>query len=245
MKKFFVGMPEPTYASRAGPAFISAHRLAKRRSHFAVGEWVMDSGAFSTIAKHGGYPDTPAAYAAEVRRWARCGRLLAAVTQDYMCEPWMLERTGLSVQRHQLLTVRRYDAIRKAGTAGVYLMPVLQGYAPADYARHLRMYGGRLARGAWVGVGSVCKRNRDPKAIEEVLRAVLDVRPDLRLHGFGIKLTALRSAEVRRMLWSSDSMAWSFSARINSRDGNDPKEAENFARKACSIAGIRFKPTTT
>jgi hypothetical protein len=241
MRKFFVGMPEPTYAARAGPAFISVHRLARRRSDFDVGEWVMDSGAFSTIGKHGGYPDGPAEYAAQVRRWSSCGRLLAAVTQDYMCEPWMLRRTGMTVRRHQHLTVERYDAIRRAGTAGVYLMPVLQGYDPEEYARHVAMYGRRLARGAWVGVGSICKRNGKPEEVEGVLRAVLAARPDLRLHGFGIKLTALRSREVRRMLWSADSAAWSFSARINGRDPNDPREAERFARRACELSGIKFK----
>lgn len=195
----------------------------------------MDSGAFSTIKKHGGYPYPPAEYAEEIRRWAHCGKLLAAVSQDYMCEDWMLKITGMTVRQHQALTIQRYDALKACELAGVYLMPVLQGYAPDDYARHVTMYGRRLKRGAWVGVGSVCKRNSDPAAIEAVLLAIKKVRPDLRLHGFGIKVTALRSKVVRQNLESADSMAWSFAARINGRNGGDWREALSFTNKVKTI----------
>jgi hypothetical protein len=54
----------------------------------------MDSGAFTTIAKHGGYPEPVEVYAAEIRKWAGRGNLVAAVAQDYMCEPVMLAQYG-------------------------------------------------------------------------------------------------------------------------------------------------------
>lgn len=95
---------------------------------------------------------------------------------------------------------------------------------------HISMYGADLEIGAWVGVGSVCKRNGDPRAIEAVLLAIHAVRPDLRLHAFGLKLTALASGLVRRLLHSADSMAWSFSARKQGRNGNDWGEAELFRK---------------
>jgi hypothetical protein len=104
-------------------------------------------------------------------------------------------------------------------------MPVLQGYDPADYVSHIRQYGDRLARGAWVGVGSVCKRNGNKAAIEAVLWTIKKERPDLRLHGFGLKSTALGSSLVARLLHSADSMAWSFAARMTGRNGNDWREA--------------------
>ena len=84
---------------------------------------------------------------------------------------------------------------------------------------------------AWVGVGSVCKRNSRVGVIEDVLAAILRERPDLRLHGFGLKLTALQSATVRRMLHSADSMAWSWAARREGRNANDPAEAHAFAAR--------------
>ena len=167
-----------------------------------------------------------------------------------MCEKHMLEKTGLTVPEHQRLSVERYDDLLRCDVGGVYIMPVLQGYAPADYVRHIEMYGDRLPRGEvirdedgkiikrtgpWVGVGSVCKRNGDPAAIEDVLMTILAARPDLRLHGFGVKLTALRSAVVQDALHTADSMAWSYAARIEGRNGNCPKEAQRYSDRIDAI----------
>lgn len=234
--RFFTGLHQPSDASRFNACFISVNRLRDRKAPFPVGDWIMDSGAFTTVNKHGGYPDTPAAYAEQIRRWAQNGSLLAAVSQDFMCEPFVLRRTGLSVAEHQMLTIERYDALLAAGTGGVYVMPVLQGYEPADYAAHVRQYGSRLAPGAWVGVGSVCKRNGDPRAVAAVLHAIKSERPDLRLHGFGLKTQALAHPLVRHLLHSADSMAWSFAARREGRNPNDWREAQRWT------AGITRAP---
>ncbi len=230
--RFFVGLHQPADAHHVPAAFISVLRLWNRRKPVRANDWIMDSGAFSIILKHGGYPDemSPRAYAERIRRFAG-PNLLAAVAQDYMCEPHMIAKTGLTLAEHQRLTIERYDALMAEDTAAVYIMPVLQGYAPADYVRHIRMYGDRLKLGAWVGVGSVCKRNGDPAAVEDVLIAIKQARPDLRLHGFGIKTTALDSALVRDLLQTADSMAWSFAARMGGRDGNDHREAILFTRR--------------
>lgn len=184
----------------------------------------MDSGAFTEISTHGRYRHTVSSYADEIRRWKTNGNLLAAVAQDYMCEPFIIEKTGLSVPEHQRLTIERYDALLAEET-GVYILPVLQGFAPEDYVAHLRMYGKRLKPGMWVGVGSVCKRNGDPQSVAAVLLAIKEARPDLLLHGFGLKTTALAHPLVRSLLETADSMAWSFHARINGRNGNDWREA--------------------
>lgn len=226
--QFFVGVHQPMQAATVPLAMISASRLRTRQSPFPVGEWLLDSGAFTTLAKHGCYPEPVEVYAALIRRFASCGDLLAAVTQDFMCESFMLERTGLTVADHQRLTIERYDELVAAGT-GVTIMPVVQGYEPAEYVAHVRAYGERLTSGMWFGVGSVCKRNGRVGALLAVLEAVHGERPDLRLHGFGIKTTALRNQRVRDLLWSADSMAWSWAARRQGRDGNDYAEATRFA----------------
>lgn len=191
----------------------------------------MDSGAFSTINIHGGYPEPVEAYAAQIKRWASNGNLLAAVGQDYMCEAHMLEKTGLTIPEHQQLTVERYEALMECDVGGVTIIPVLQGYAPSDYVRHIEMYGDRLTHGMWVGVGSVCKRNGDARAIEEVLWAIKEKRPDLRLHGFGLKSTALKSDLVNQLLYTADSMAWSYAARRDGRNPNDWREAKAWTEK--------------
>lgn len=229
--EFFLGLHQPSDAAHVPAAFISVHRLRQRRGPFRVGRWILDSGAFTTLELHGGYPEPPEAYASEVRRWAGNGELLAAVSQDYMCEPFMLARTGLTVADHQRLTIERYDALLCCDLGGVYLMPVLQGYAPADYVQHIEDYGDRLASGAWVGVGSVCKRNGSPAEVEEVLLAIKTMRPDLRLHAFGVKTTSMASGLVQSLLHSADSIAWSYAARRQGRNANDWREAARFRRR--------------
>lgn len=235
MKRFFIGLHHPADACRFDAAFISVNTLRGRKGDFQVGDWIMDSGAFSEISRFGDYRFEVSEYALQIERWKRCGNLLAAVTQDYMCEAFILEKTGLTIEEHQQKTIARYDELCRYET-GVYIMPVLQGYQPEDYVRHVSMYGSRLAEGAWVGVGSVCKRNSDPKAIEEVLLAIKRVRPDLKLHGFGLKKTALTSAVVEQLLESGDSMAWSFHARMHGRNGNSWEEAKRW------LDGIERRP---
>lgn len=223
--RFFTGLHQPSDARHFAAAFISVNRLRQRKGPFAVADWIMDSGAFTEISTHGHYRHSVDEYAAEIRRWARNGNLLAAVAQDWMCEPFIVAKTGLSVDRHQRLTIDRYDALRALDTGGVYVLPVLQGFAPEDYVRHVQAYGSRLADGAWVGVGSICKRNGKPDQVAAVLLAIKRTRPDLLLHGFGLKTTALAQPLVRSLLHTADSMAWSFHARKNGRNANDWREA--------------------
>ena len=270
MKRFYPGLHNIADVKNLPRAFVSIKRLTykcprsgvtkDRKSDFEVGDWILDSGAFTEITQHGNYRQSVATYARQIARWSRCGNLVAAVTQDYMCEPemfewiaedpesgeirtekereelaWQLgEPAGTSAAVHQLWTVDRYlslvAAVRALG-CDTYIMPTLQGYEPAEYVECLRMYeaAGALPHGALCGVGSVCKRNSKPAAIREVLAAIRQARPDLRLHGFGLKVTALEDSEIRDALESSDSMAWSLAARYEGRDGNDWREAKAYA----------------
>lgn len=227
--RFFIGLHQPSDAQHFDACFVSVSRLRDRVGPFAVGDWMMDCQGFTTILMHGGYPHPVEEYAAQIRRWKSNGNLLAAVSQDYMCEPRMLKRTGLTVADHQRLTIERYDALLRCDT-GVYIMPVLQGYTPDEYVDHIRQYGGRLKPGMWVGVGSVCKRNSSPCLILDVLIAIKQERPDLRLHGFGLKTTALAHGTVRALLHTADSMAWSFAARKKRKGQNDWRNAMKFKK---------------
>lgn len=227
---FFVGLHQPSDAANFDRAFISVNRVRGRKKPVPAKEWIMDSGAFTEVTTHGGYRHGPEEYAAEINRLAKINPgLKVAVSQDWMCEPWVIEKTGLSVEEHQRLTVERYDALLRL-VEDVYLLPVLQGYTVRDYLSHIEQYGDRLQPGAYVGVGSVCKRNGDVRQIEAILGAIKKKRPDLHLHGFGLKTTALASGIVREFLQSADSMAWSFAARRQGRDSNDWREAANFVR---------------
>lgn len=233
--RFYVGLHMPNHAGRFGRCMVSVNRLRNRKSDFPARDWIMDSGAFTEVTTHGGFRHDPSEYADQVNRWRLCGNMEAAVSQDWMCEPFALGKTGKTVPEHQALTVDRFAQLQ-ALCPNARVMPVLQGWHPADYAEHVALYGPLLKFGDWVGVGSVCKRNTSVAAIEDVLRAIHKVRPDLRLHGFGLKLTALHSAGVRRLLYSADSMAWSWAARKQGRGANDPKEAERFARRVENLS---------
>lgn len=233
--RFFIGLHQPSDAQHFDAAFVSVNRLKGRRGPFAVGDWIMDSGAFTEISTHGYWRTNVSDYAEEIKRWSKNGNLLAAVAQDYMCEPFILAKTGRSIAEHQQLTVGRYRQILAMDTGGVYVMPVLQGFAPADYVAHIKMYGDLLPIGAWVGVGSVCKRNGDARAIEAVLLAIHAERPDLLLHGFGLKTTALGSGLVRSLLHTADSMAWSFAARKQGRNANSWREAAMFLKRIATM----------
>lgn len=230
--KFFVGLHQPSDACHFDRAFISVRRLQKRKSKIVANTWIMDSGAYSELDLYGRYVNPPSTYASVIRFHAGPG-LIAAVAQDYMCEPHMLAKTKLNIKDHQRLTIERYDVLLSCDVGGVYIIPVLQGYAPQDYVSHIRQYGSRLRYGMWVGVGSVCKRNGDPQAIEDVLLSIHQIRPDLQLHGFGIKTTAFSSPIVRVVLATADSMAWSLAARrsSNPKDANNWRSADKFRQK--------------
>ncbi len=236
---FFVGLHQPHVAGKFARCMVSVKRIQDRRSDFPVNDWIMDSGAFTEIRDFGRYRSSVEEYAAQVNRWMTCGNMLIAVSQDWMCEPIILKGgrignmkfagTGLTVADHQRLTIERYDALKPLTKARI--MPVLQGYWPEEYVDHLRQYGDRLSEGQWVGVGSVCKRNVNIEEIEQVLMAIHRERPDLHLHGFGVKTTALASSVVRDCLYSADSMAWSFAARRMKTDANDWRNAEAFVKQ--------------
>lgn len=247
---FFVGLHQPADARQFDRACISINRIRGRRKPVECAEVLVDSGAFTELLIHGRYRHSVDVYADELFRLHSTGvvDIIAAVAQDYMCEAFMLEKTGMTVADHQRLTIERYDALVKAlddrfgGRCPFPVLPVLQGYAPADYARHVRAYGDRLAHGMWVGVGSVCKRNGAPDKIYAVLRAITHIRPDLLLHGFGVKLTSLMHAGVRALLATADSMAWSFAARKRGGNPNDWREAMAFVRDVLAVLASPAKP---
>ena len=209
----YPGVHRLTLARHLERCMISANRLAERRADIEVNEWMMDSGAFTRISR--GLDHLPTrCYADMIDRWAQCGNLVAAVAQDYMCEPFVLAIAGATVAEHQAKTTDRYCELRNMVSA-VHVMPVIQGFSPEEYAAHARQMAQYVEPDAWVGVGSVCKRQGNPDSLAAVLEAVHAVAPDWRLHGFGVKATSLQSGRVASRLHSVDSMAWSFAARYS------------------------------
>jgi hypothetical protein len=113
---FYLGTHEPAWLAHVRfPLFVSHRRLQRyRRLPVACCPWALDSGAFSELAAYGRWRLTPAAYVAAVRRYRQeIGRLAWAAPQDWMCEPVMVAKTGLSVREHQRRTVANFVLLRR------------------------------------------------------------------------------------------------------------------------------------
>jgi hypothetical protein len=154
---------------------------------------------------------SPEDYAASVSVYRdRIGLLDFAAPQDWMCEPFIIERTGLSVREHQERTVANYLELRSIAP-DLPFIPVLQGWALTDYLRCADLYrqaGVDLAAAPRVGLGSVCRRQSTTE-IATFISVLSDLT--LSLHGFGVKIGGL--SRYGHLLASADSMAWSYAAR--------------------------------
>ncbi|OHV42207.1 hypothetical protein BBK14_11335 [Parafrankia soli] len=210
---FWLGSHEPSWLERTTvPLFVSHRRLLRRRTlPRAIGPWALDSGAFSEIAANGQFETSPQQYATAVRRYAdEIGGMTWAAPQDWMCEPIMLAKTGLTVAEHQRRTVASYLDLQERAP-DLPWVPVLQGYDLADYLRCVDLYaavGVQLQDLPLVGLGSVCRRQATSEIA--VLTATL-AGQGLKLHGFGVKTAGLDL--YGQHLASADSMAWSYAAR--------------------------------
>lgn len=192
--------------------FVSRRRLCRiARPKPAVTDWALDSGGFTEISMFGKWKTPPSAYVDEVRRWSsEIGRMRWAAIQDWMCEPFMVKKTGLSIREHQERTVESLCDLRRLAPE-IPWAPVLQGYSATQYIAHIYMYrnaGFDLTKEPIVGLGSVCRR----QATDEIAMITRRLASrGIRLHGFGMKKQGI--ARSRKHLASSDSMAWSLAAR--------------------------------
>lgn len=211
--KFYLGVCKPAWLGRTTvPLFVSRRPLSLyKRPPRARGTWALDSGGFTELSLHGRWTVEPARYADEVSRWSdEIGGLDWSAIQDYMCEPFMIERTGLTLAEHQSRTIASYLDLRALAPSMRWL-PVIQGWALDDYLRHVEDYraaGVDLAALPLVGVGSVCRR-QSTKEAADIFSSIrsLGIKP----HGFGVKSAGIIVAG--NSLESADSMAWSYRAR--------------------------------
>lgn len=219
----WLGALEPWWAwegRAAGRLILSARRILRRRSggrgrlRRAVVPLFIDSGAFSEVSKHGGWTWPAHDFAAFVEASAReLGTVEHAGIQDWMCEPWIVEKTGLTVEEHQRRTIASFLELRRLAPAVPWVF-TLQGYTARDYLRCAQMgedEGIRLEDQPIVGLGSVCRRSRTPEIEATVAEVKAGLPSRVRLHGYGVK-----SEGAMLSCWglaSVDSMAWSRRAR--------------------------------
>lgn len=198
------------------PLFISNRQLKERRTFpRANTTWYLDSGGFSEISMFGSWQTKPKDYVIQVRRYSdEIGKLGWAAIQDMMCEPDMLEITGLTTLEHQTRTIDSYETLLSLDDTLPWT-PVLQGYSFTEYQQHFDMYidrGFDLRNSPVVGIGSICRRQTTTTA-QNVVKYFHKI--GLKLHAFGIKTTGL--PYLFPYIVSCDSMAWSYNARKNER----------------------------
>lgn len=214
--QFYLGIHHPCWLRTIPvPVFVSHVALRKYKRlpvRLAGAIWALDSGAFSEIDKFGKWMTTPEDYAAAVRRYRdEIGGLAWAAPMDWMCEPRMLAKTGLTVAEHQHRTIESVLHLR-AIAPDLPFAPVIQGWDLRSYVNCVKLYteaGIDLAAEPIVGIGSVCKR----QGTDEIGRVVTVLADEfgLKLHGFGVKSTGV--SKYGAALTSSDSMAWSKAGR--------------------------------
>jgi hypothetical protein len=212
---FYLGTHHPHWLGQTDvPLFVSRRALERYKTlPRARGAWALDSGGFTELAMFGEWRLSVRDYAGLVRRFRdEIGGLAWAAPQDWMCEPNMLKRTGLSVAEHQRRTVANYLELQQEAP-DLPWVPVLQGWSCWDYHEHVEAYGRAgvdVTCLPLTGIGTVCRRQHTMTAAMAIASLAAD---GVKLHGFGFKMQGLEACA--RHLVSADSLAWSYSARRN------------------------------
>jgi hypothetical protein len=212
------------------PLFVSRRRLQGYKYFWPATcqSWALDSGGFSELSLFGGWTISSIRYIKEVIQWSnRIGRLDWAAPQDWMCEPFMIAKTGLTIQQHQEYTVQNFVMLDSLWSdfsdERMPFIPVLQGWTIDDYQMCAKMYewsGVDLKRYPTVGLGSICRRQSTPQ-----IRDIVQSFQGIKLHGFGVKTEGI--IRYGDYLTSADSMVWS-------RQGRDDRPLPGHSHQNCA-----------
>lgn len=178
----------------------------------------IDSGGYSFMKGKGEYTTTDRKYLEFIEKHSP--ELFAL--RDYPCEPDVLEEHGRTVEDHLEATVKRHRNLLKL-LSGYSIdskpVAVIQGWETEDYIRHAEMLenAGIIGQVDYVAIGSVCRRGQI-EDLKEIIRAVANKFPDKKVHAFGVKKNILQFQEMRQLLDSADSLAYSSRARYDAQD---------------------------
>jgi len=212
--KFYIGCYNQAQIKYVPKYFVYSFRqLRKRKSKIKVPanlEWMMDSGAFQEIFINGKYTYDVEEY----QKAVLLHKPNVFVNMDFMCEPKNLKKTGLSIKEHQHLSTEHQVKLKDfADDNDLCFMGTLQGWKPKEYLEHLDLLQERGILTEITGVGSICRRAATFKILD-VLRVIRKATPSwVKLHGFGVKKSLLKYKETYDLLYSVDSMAWSYAGR--------------------------------
>jgi hypothetical protein len=213
------------------PALISANCLSRWVQRDGCRDWQgwslgplanaiglhsldLDSAGYVAMSLYRGIPWTVATYV----ELAAAYPFRRVASLDYCVEAEITrDREEVLDRISRTIRVNR-DCRQQFDDAGIgsRLMPVIQGRLPADYERCIDGLWPTLPPGTIVGVGSMCRRHvAGPEGLVAVFEHLDRVLPTgVRLHGFGVKGTALRFLRgLEHRIASIDSQAYGVAAR--------------------------------
>jgi hypothetical protein len=167
--RFYLGTHHPAWLWNGTltdvPLFVSRRALGLKRPKPATTPWALDSGGFSELSLYGEWRTTVPEYVDYVRRCSEMvGMLEWAAPMDWMVEPFMLSRTGLTLHEHQAGPSRTSSSSASKWTRS---SPCSRA-GPRTTTRRAWIYTtGRASTfkaEPLVGVGSVCRRQGTEEA---------------------------------------------------------------------------------
>ena len=166
--------------------------------------FMLDSGAYSVILKHGKYPYSAEDYASNIEAW----KPDIAWTMDCPCEPSVRKAGNYNPREAQVQTNNNSRLLEHL--TDFPISHVVQGWTLDDYLSNLDLIKSEGLLTERLAIGSVCRRGKT----QEVSRIIREIRRNVpgwvKLHGFGIKTDVLKT-HSKHDLYSADSMSWAYS----------------------------------
>lgn len=177
--------------------------IRRRKSKFEIDKpWMMDSGV-GQLWKEGNGRLTLEEYANIIIKH----NPPVAWTYDYPCEPEIRKKGGYTSAQAQDMTNSNTEILLdKYGLKNVY--NVIQGWTLEEYLINIDKIKELGLVTERMGIGSICRRGETRKILK-IIKEIYRTMPGwVKLHGFGIKTTLLRT-EAKYYLASADSESWS------------------------------------
>ena len=155
--------------------------------------------------------------------------------RDYPCELQVLQTWRRTVNDHIEMTISRHinllELHEKMGLKSTAI-PVIQGLTLEDYLHCIDRFREQDLIRDYMAIGTLCRRG----GIKEIQKIILGIRAEVnraQLHGFGVKVTALKMPGVWDAIHSVDSVAWDYAARWKKHRGelSVPEASEIEARR--------------
>lgn len=180
----------------------------------------IDSGGFYSSMISGGYVKTDDEYL----RYVESMMPQHFALRDYPCEPELMKKHGLTVKQNIHRTVANHLSLLDMlpnYCINAQPIPVIQGWDAADYLDCIDAFQDQGLMSNYMAIGSVCRRT-EVRNIRKIIITIRDAIPkSTKLHGFGIKLTAVKDLAIYNALYSVDSGAWDYQARWKKYRGQE------------------------